>query len=160
MDPHIQALLQERILTTAELSALTGVPEPTLKKRVERGTVACVKKGRTYLFDRRDFEEAGGEAPGQQTLPSRWGEAAGCPAPIPILDTPPTKGMRRYLVADCPALTRGDGFWVEAPDRAAAQAKVAACFGQEWGRFTHVEWTDPKTGRRRIAPIVEAEEPS
>ena len=56
MDPRIRTLLTERILTTRELSQLTGIPEVTLQKWVERGKVACVKKGHTYLFDRRDFE--------------------------------------------------------------------------------------------------------
>jgi len=56
MDLRIRKLLESRILTTRELSGLTGIPEVTIKKRVERGQIQCVKKGRTYLFDSADFE--------------------------------------------------------------------------------------------------------
>ncbi len=57
MNNSTRHLLETFIVSTAELSALTGVPIITLQKRVERGQVDCVKKGRTYLFDRRDFAE-------------------------------------------------------------------------------------------------------
>lgn len=55
MDARIRNLLETRILTTRELSELTGIPEITIQKRVERGQIECVKKGRTYLFDSADF---------------------------------------------------------------------------------------------------------
>ncbi len=55
MNNSTRHLLETFIVSTAELSALTGIPMVTLQKWVERGQVDCVKKGRTYLFDRRDF---------------------------------------------------------------------------------------------------------
>ena len=55
MDPRIRKLLEDRILTTRELSERTGIPEVTIKKRVERRQIQCVKKGRTFLFDSADF---------------------------------------------------------------------------------------------------------
>ena len=45
------------ILTTAELFTRTGIPEPALQKWSQRGTVQAVKKGRTLLFDLRDFQK-------------------------------------------------------------------------------------------------------
>ena len=55
MNNSTRHLLETFIVSTSELSALTGIPMVTLQKWVERGQVDCVKKGRTYLFDRRDF---------------------------------------------------------------------------------------------------------
>lgn len=55
MDANIKRLLAERLLTTKELSQYTGLPEVTIKKRVERGKINYMLKGRTYLFDREDF---------------------------------------------------------------------------------------------------------
>lgn len=55
MNTPTRRLLETVILTTAELSAQTGIPEATLQKWAQRGTVQAVKKGRTLLFDRRDF---------------------------------------------------------------------------------------------------------
>ena len=55
MNSRTKQLLETVILTTAELSAKTGIPEPTLQKWAQRGTVQAVKKGRTLLFDLRDF---------------------------------------------------------------------------------------------------------
>lgn len=55
MNNSTRHLLETFIVSTAELSALTGIPMITIQKWVERGQVDCVKKGRTYLFDRRDF---------------------------------------------------------------------------------------------------------
>ena len=55
MDANIKRLLAERLLTTKELSQYTGLPEVTIKKRVERGKIDYMLKGRTYLFDREDF---------------------------------------------------------------------------------------------------------
>lgn len=55
MNNSTRHLLETVIVSTAELSVLTGLPMITLQKWVERGQVDCVKKGRTYLFDRRDF---------------------------------------------------------------------------------------------------------
>jgi len=57
MNNSTRRLLETFIVSTAELSALTGIPMVTLQKWVERGQVDCVKKGRTYLFDRRDFAD-------------------------------------------------------------------------------------------------------
>ena len=57
MNSRIQHLLQTTILTTAELSFKTGIPEATLQKWAQRGTVQAVKKGRTLLFDLRDFDQ-------------------------------------------------------------------------------------------------------
>ena len=57
MNNSTRHLLETYIVSTAELAALTGVPMITLQKWVERGQVDCVKKGRTYLFDRRDFAD-------------------------------------------------------------------------------------------------------
>lgn len=57
MNAATRRLLETRILSTAELGALTGVPMITLQKWAERGQIDYVKKGRTYLFDRRDFAE-------------------------------------------------------------------------------------------------------
>ena len=57
MNKNTRHLLETYIVTTAELSALTGMPMITLQKWVEREQIECVKKGRTYLFDRRDFED-------------------------------------------------------------------------------------------------------
>lgn len=55
MNNSTRHLLETFIVSTAELSVLTGLPMITIQKWVERGQVDCVKKGRTYLFDRRDF---------------------------------------------------------------------------------------------------------
>jgi len=55
MDANIKRLLAERLLTTKELSLYTGLPEVTIKKRVERVRSTTLLKGRTYLFDRTDF---------------------------------------------------------------------------------------------------------
>ena len=57
MNSRIQHLLETTILTTAELSVKTGIPEATLQKWAQRGTVQAVKKGRTLLFDLRDFDQ-------------------------------------------------------------------------------------------------------
>lgn len=57
MNKNTRHLLETYIVTTAKLSALTGTPMITLQKWVERDQIECVKKGRTYLFDRRDFED-------------------------------------------------------------------------------------------------------
>ncbi len=57
MNTPTRRLLETRILSTAELSVLIGVPMITLQKWAERGHVDFVKKGRTYLFDRRDFAD-------------------------------------------------------------------------------------------------------
>ena len=57
MNAATRRLLETRILSTAELAALTGIPMITLQKWAERGQIDYVKKGRTYLFDRRDFAE-------------------------------------------------------------------------------------------------------
>ncbi len=57
MNTSTRRLLETRILSTAELSVLIGVPMITLQKWAERGQVDFVKKGRTYLFDRRDFAD-------------------------------------------------------------------------------------------------------
>ncbi len=57
MNTPTRRLLETRILSTAELSVLIGVPMITLQKWAERGQVDFVKKGRTYLFDRRDFAD-------------------------------------------------------------------------------------------------------
>jgi excisionase family DNA binding protein len=57
MHARTRTFIQERLLTTQELSDLTGVPAPTLQKWAERGKVDCVLKGRTYLFDREDFAD-------------------------------------------------------------------------------------------------------
>jgi len=57
MNTAVRRLLEAHIVSTAELSALTGVPMITLQKWAERGQVDFVKKGRTYLFDRRDFAD-------------------------------------------------------------------------------------------------------
>ena len=58
MNSRTQRLLETVILTTAELSPKTGIPEPTLQEWAQRGTVQAVKKGRTLLFDLRDFEKS------------------------------------------------------------------------------------------------------
>ena len=55
MNNSTRHLLETFIVSTAELSMLTGLPMITIQKWVERAQVDCVKKGRTYLFDRRDF---------------------------------------------------------------------------------------------------------
>ena len=55
MNNSTRHLLDTFIVSTAELSALTGIPMITIQKWVERGQVDFIKKGRTYLFDRRDF---------------------------------------------------------------------------------------------------------
>lgn len=55
MNKSTRQLLETFIVSTSELSTLTGIPMITIQKWVERGQVDCVKKGRTYLFDCRDF---------------------------------------------------------------------------------------------------------
>jgi len=57
MNNSTRHLLETCIVSTAELAALTGVPMITLQKWAERGQVDCVMKGRTRLFDRRDFAD-------------------------------------------------------------------------------------------------------
>lgn len=57
MNSSTRHLLETFILSTAELSAFTGIPMITLQKWAERGQVDCVMKGRTRLFDRRDFAD-------------------------------------------------------------------------------------------------------
>jgi len=57
MNNSTRHLLETCIVSTAELAALTGVPMITLQKWAERGQVDCVTKGRTRLFDRRDFAD-------------------------------------------------------------------------------------------------------
>ena len=57
MNNSVRRLLEICIVSTAELSVLTGIPKITLQKWAERGRVDYVKKGRTLLFDRRDFAE-------------------------------------------------------------------------------------------------------
>lgn len=56
MNARTRAFIEQRLLTTQEASALTGIPAVTLQKRAERGTLDAVVKGRTYLFERRDIE--------------------------------------------------------------------------------------------------------
>lgn len=55
MNRNTRHLLETVIVSTSELSAHTGIPMINIQKWVERGQVDCVKKGRTYLFDLRDF---------------------------------------------------------------------------------------------------------
>lgn len=55
MKNKTRRLLEVFIVSTAELSALTGIPMINLQKWAERGQADYVKKGRTYLFDKRDF---------------------------------------------------------------------------------------------------------
>jgi len=66
MNTATRRLLEDFIVSTAELSALTGVPMITLQKWAERGQADYVKKGRTYLFDRRDFAGQIGERSGSE----------------------------------------------------------------------------------------------
>ena len=63
MNPKTKKLLLTELLTTRELSEYTGVKEATIKQWVARGKVDYVLKGRTYLFDRRDFTPKAGPAP-------------------------------------------------------------------------------------------------
>ena len=55
MNARTLRFLETTILTKAELSAQTGIPEATLQKGAQRGAIPSVKKGRTLLFDVRDF---------------------------------------------------------------------------------------------------------
>lgn len=66
MNARIRKLLEDRILTTHELSQVTGMSEVAIRKRVERGQLPCVKKGRTYLFDQKDVDAFG------LKVPTRW----------------------------------------------------------------------------------------
>lgn len=73
MEKRIKDLLLTRLLTTQELSEYSGLSEEAIQKRLERGKIDGVLKGRTYLFDRKDFVpapsrawsegQAGGQAP-------------------------------------------------------------------------------------------------
>ena len=56
MNARTRAFIEQRLLTTQEASALSGIPAITLQKRVERGSLDAVVKGRNYLFARRDIE--------------------------------------------------------------------------------------------------------
>lgn len=55
MNPTTRRTLETSILSTAELSELTGIPMVTLQQQAFRGQIECVRKGHTLLFDRRDF---------------------------------------------------------------------------------------------------------
>ena len=57
MKNSVRRLLETCVVSTAELSILTCIPKITLQKWAERGQADYVKKGRTLLFDRRDFAE-------------------------------------------------------------------------------------------------------
>ena len=57
MKPATRIFIEQCLLTTQEASALSGLPVVTLQKRVERGTLEAVVKGRTYLFERGDIEQ-------------------------------------------------------------------------------------------------------
>ena len=57
MNARTRTFIEQRLLTTQEASALSGIPVITLQKRVERGILDAVLKGRTYLFDRKDIEQ-------------------------------------------------------------------------------------------------------
>lgn len=69
MEKRIKDLLLSRLLTTQELSEYTGLSEEAIQKRLERGKIDGVLKGRTYLFDRRDFVPKG-DAPALRTGPA------------------------------------------------------------------------------------------
>ncbi len=56
MNTQTRRYITEILLTTKELSALTGISEITLKKRYERDNRLAVLKGNNLLWDRRDFE--------------------------------------------------------------------------------------------------------
>lgn len=71
MNTKTKKLLRTELLTTKELSAYLGVKEVTIKKWVERGKVDYVLKGRTYLFDRRDFRREAVREPGAAVPPTR-----------------------------------------------------------------------------------------
>lgn len=58
MDRRTRRFIEETLLTTSELSQLTGIPEVTLVKRYERDRSLAVLKGRTLLWDRDDFADA------------------------------------------------------------------------------------------------------
>lgn len=57
MNNNTRHVLENYIVSSAELAALIGIPMVTVQKWAERGQVDYVKKGRTYLFDRRDFAD-------------------------------------------------------------------------------------------------------
>ncbi len=57
MNNNTRHLLETHIVSTAELAELIGVPMVTVQKWAIRGQVDYVKKGRTYLFDKRDFAD-------------------------------------------------------------------------------------------------------
>lgn len=56
MNQETRAFVEYRLLSTGELSRLTGIPEITIKQRAYRGKIDFVKKGGVLLFDRYDFE--------------------------------------------------------------------------------------------------------
>lgn len=51
--------LTETLLTTEELAAYTGWSTTKIKQDFHRGKISGVKKGRTLLFDKRDFPKRG-----------------------------------------------------------------------------------------------------
>ena len=57
MNQETKAFIEYRLLSTGELSRLTGIPEVTIKQRAHRGKIDFVKKGGVLLFDRYDFEK-------------------------------------------------------------------------------------------------------
>ncbi len=70
MNNKTRYLLETYIVSTAELAALLDIPMVTVQKWAERGQVDYVKKGRTYLFDRRDFADRIKEPQSSESNPS------------------------------------------------------------------------------------------
>jgi hypothetical protein len=57
MNSQTRQYITDVLLTTKELSELIGVSEITLQKRYERDNRIAVLKGKTLLWDRRDFKQ-------------------------------------------------------------------------------------------------------
>ena len=55
MNSQTRQYITDILLTTKELSYLIGISEITLQKRYERDNRIAVLKGKTLLWDRRDF---------------------------------------------------------------------------------------------------------
>ena len=74
MDIKTRRFIEERLLTTQELSELLEVPAVTVQQWASRHKVDWVLKGRTYLFDRKDFEDF--VRPGTPGTPGRKAKAS------------------------------------------------------------------------------------
>lgn len=57
MRKKIKFILTEEVVTIAEAGAIANLAPGTIKTMVVRGNIEAIKKGKTWLLDRKDVEK-------------------------------------------------------------------------------------------------------